>query len=61
MVMGLFSFTREMISDRIIRDLRKAKLGGPGNEVWMDCYKLSLKTGSNVEEFWIIVFIEEAT
>ena len=24
----------------------------------MDCYKLSLKTSSNVEEFWIIGFIE---
>ena len=56
--MGLFSFVREVISDRIIRDLKKQKLGGPGTEVWMDCYKLSLKTGSNVEEFWIIGFIE---
>ncbi len=25
----------------------------------MDCYRLSLKTGSNVVEFWIIGFIEE--
>lgn len=59
MTMGMFSFVREIISDRIIRDLKKNKLGGAGNEVWMDCYKLSLKTGSNVEEFWIIGFIEE--
>jgi len=40
MVMGLFSFARELISDRVIRDLKKNKLGGPGSEVWMDCYKL---------------------
>ena len=58
MVMGMYAFMREAISDRIIRDLKKNKLGGPGTEVSMDCYKLSLKTGSNVEEFWIIGFIE---
>ena len=57
-VMGMFSFIRGVISDRTIRDLKKQKLGGPGTEVWMDCYKLNLKTGSNVEEFWIIGFIE---
>ena len=27
----------------------------------MDCYKLTLKTGSNVEEFWIVGFIEMAS
>lgn len=59
MVMGVFSFVRDVISERIIRDLKKSKLGGPGTEVWMDCYKLQLKTKSNVEEFWIIGFIEE--
>ena len=61
MVMGMFSFVRQVISDRIIRDLKKAKLGGPGTEVWMDCYKLALKTRSNVEEFWIIGFIDVET
>lgn len=25
----------------------------------MDCYRLTLKTGSNVDEFWIVGFIEE--
>ena len=59
MVMGLYSFVREIISDRVIRDLKKQKLGGPGTEVWVDCYKLGLKTNSNVEEFWIIGFIED--
>ena len=59
MTMGMYSFVREVISDKVIRDLKKNKLGGAGNEVWMDCYKLSLKTKSNVEEFWIIGFIEE--
>ena len=61
MVMGMYSFMRGIISDRIIRELKKNKLGGPGCEVCMDCYKLSLKTGSNVEEFWIIGFIENET
>ena len=56
--MGLYAFTRELLSDRIVRDLKKQKLGGPGTEVCMDCYRLSLKTASNVEEFWIIGFIE---
>jgi len=56
--MGLYSFVREIISYRVIRELRKNKLGGPGVEVCMDCYKLSLKTGSNVEEFWIVGFID---
>ena len=56
--MGIYSFVREIISDRVIRELKKNKLGGPGAEVWMDCYRLTLKTGSNVEEFWIIGFIE---
>lgn len=50
---------RELISDRIVRDFRKKKLGGPGTEVWMDCYKLNLKTNSGVEEFWIVGFIEK--
>ncbi len=59
MVMGLFAFTREIISDKIVRDLKKNKLGGPGTEVCMDCYRLCLKTSSNVEEFWIIGFIED--
>jgi hypothetical protein len=59
MIMGMFSFVREIISDRIIRELKKNKLGGAGNEVWMDCYKLTLKTAANVEEFWIIGFIED--
>ena len=52
---------RELISDRVIRDLKKKKLGGPGVEVWMDCYKLNLKTNSGVEEFWIVGFIEKET
>jgi hypothetical protein len=59
MVLGIYSFMREIISDRVIRNLKKNKLGGPGVEVWMDCYKLNLKTNSGVEEFWIVGFIEK--
>ena len=50
---------RELISDKIIKDLRAKKLGGPGVEVWMDMYKLNLKTNSGVDEFWILGFIEK--
>jgi hypothetical protein len=59
MVLGIYSFMREIISDRVIRNLKKNKLGGPGVEVWMDCYKLNLKTNSGVEECWIVGFIEK--
>lgn len=48
-----------MISDRVIRDLQKKKLGGVGVTVVLDCHKLALKTASNIEEFWIIGFIEQ--
>jgi hypothetical protein len=41
--------------------LKKKKLGGPGVEVWMDIYKLNMKTNSGVEEFWILGFIEKET
>lgn len=61
MILGMFAFTREIISERIIRDLRKAKLGGPGKEVWFDSYKLKLETNSGVDEFWIVGFIEKDT
>jgi hypothetical protein len=30
MVLGIYAFVREMLSERIIRDLRENKLGGPG-------------------------------
>ena len=52
---------REIISERVIREIKKKKLGGPGSEVWMDSYKLNLKTNSGVEEFWIVGFIERET
>lgn len=52
---------REIISERVIRDLRKQKLGGPGLEVWFDTYKLKLETNSGVDEFWIVGFIEANT
>ena len=61
MVLGIYSFMREIISERVIRDIKKKKLGGPGFEVWMDSYKLNLKTNSGVEEFWIVGFIEKET
>ena len=61
MVLGIFTFMREIISERVIRDLRKAKLGGPGKEVWFDTYKLRLETNSGVDEFWIVGFIEKDT
>jgi hypothetical protein len=61
MVLGIYSFMREIISDRVIRDIKKKKLGGAGYEVWMDSYKLNLKTNSGVEEFWIVGFIERET
>ena len=61
MIMGMFAFTREIISERVIRDLRKQKLGGPGREVWFDTYKLKLETNSGVDEFWIVGFIEKDT
>ena len=61
MVLGVYSFMREIISNRVIRDIKKKKLGGPGYEVWMDSYKLNLKTNSGVEEFWIVGFIERET
>jgi len=38
MVLGVYSFMREVISDRVVRDIKKKKLGGPGYEVWMDCW-----------------------
>jgi len=59
MVGGIYGFARGCISKRVVRELRKRKLGGAGQEVIMDCYKLGLKTKSNVEEFWIIGFIEK--
>lgn len=61
MILGVFTLMREIISERVIRDLRKAKLGGPGKEVWFDTYKLSLSTNSGVDEFWIVGFIEKET
>ena len=61
MIMGMFAFTREILSERVIRDLRKRKLGGPGKEVWFDTYKLKLETNSGVDEFWIVGFIEKDT
>lgn len=61
MILGLYSFMREVISDRVIRDLKRKKIGGAGTEVWMDSYKLNLKTNSGVEEFWIVGFIEKET
>jgi len=61
MVLGIYAFVRELISERVIRDLRKNKLGGPGFEVWMDTYKLNLRTNSGVDEFWIVGFIEKET
>ena len=30
MVLGIYAFVREMISERIIRDLKQSKLGGVG-------------------------------
>jgi len=36
-------------------------LGGPGHEVWLDTYKLNLRTNSGVDEFWIVGFIEKDT
>lgn len=61
MVLGIYAFIREIVSDRVIRDLRKHKLGGPGQEVWLDTYKLNLRTNSGVDEFWIVGFIEKET
>ena len=61
MILGVYSFMREVIADRVIRDLKKKKLGGPGFEVWMDTYKLNMKTNSGVEEFWIVGLIEKTT
>ncbi|CDW71267.1 UNKNOWN [Stylonychia lemnae] len=49
------------MSKQMILDLKKKKLGGAGVEVWMDSYKLNLKTNSGVEEFWIVGFIERST
>ena len=34
MVMGMFSFMRELISERVIRDLKKSKLGGAMRFGW---------------------------
>eukprot|EP00347_Sterkiella_histriomuscorum_P012033 403370148 len=59
MILGIYSFMREIISDKVVRDIKKQKLGGAGKEVWMDSYKLNLKTNSGVEEFWIVGFIEK--
>ena len=30
MILGIYAFIREMISERVIRDLRSSKLGGAG-------------------------------
>lgn len=57
MVLGIYSFVREMISERVIRDLRSNKLGGAGMQVWLDTYKLNLRTNSGVDEFWIVGII----
>jgi len=59
MIHGIYGFMREVISDKVIQDLKKKKLGGPGVEVWMDMYKLNLRTNSGVDEFWILGFIEK--
>ncbi len=61
MLLGIYAFMREIISERVIRDLRKQKLGGVGKEVWLDTYKLNLRTNSGVDEFWIIGLIEKGT
>jgi len=61
MVLGIYAFMREIISERVIRDLKKQKLGGAGVEVWVDTYKLNLRTNSGVDEFWIVGFIEKET
>ena len=58
MVLGIYAFVREMISERVIRDIRENKLGGAGKEVWLDTYKLNLRTNSGVEEFWIVGIIQ---
>ena len=60
MILGIYGFMREIISDKVVRDIKKKKLGGAGIEVWMDSYKLNLKTNSGVEEFWIVGFIEKS-
>ncbi len=31
MVLGIYAFAREMISDRVIRDIKQSKLGGAGH------------------------------
>jgi hypothetical protein len=61
MLLGVYAFMREVISERVIRDLRKQKLGGIGKEVWLDTYKLNLRTNSGVDEFWIVGLIEKGT
>ena len=57
MVLGIYAFIREMTSDRVIRDIKINKLGGAGHQVWLDTYKLNLRTNSGVEEFWIVGII----
>ena len=58
MVLGIYAFVREMISDRIIKDIKQRKLGGQGESVWLDTYKLNMRTNSGVEEFWIVGIIQ---
>ena len=61
MILGIYSFMREVISDKLERDISKKKLGGAGVEVWLNSYKLNLKINSDVEEFWIVGIIERNT
>ncbi len=61
MILGVYAFVREMISERVIRDIREKKLGGSGQQVWLDTYKLNLRTNSGVDEFWIVGIIQPDT
>jgi hypothetical protein len=57
MILGIYAFAREMISTRVIKELKDKKLGGVGVNVWLDTYKLNMRTNSGVEEFWIVGII----
>ena len=57
MILGIYAFAREMISTRVIKELKEKKLGGVGVNVWLDTYKLNMRTNSGVEEFWIVGII----
>lgn len=58
-ISGMFKFLREVIGWGINQEVRCARLGGPGVEVYCDTYRLPMKTASNVDEFWIIGFVLE--